>query len=181
MAALVAALVIRATDSSSAFVSITANRTGKSGAVMVGAFIALCITQTFGAVIGALLSPHLKPDAARLLLGFALVAAGSALFWPAKPKAPRTARRPLLATVTFLVPTGLGDRTQVTTIAIAAGGNPAFAGIGGLIGSFIVLAMAAAAGEAVWQALPHRAARVSSGIVLVATGGWLAFSACGLL
>lgn len=181
MAALVAALLIRATDPSSVFVSSTAEGTDKSAAVLVGAVVALCITQALGAVIGTLLSPHLTPDSARLLVGCALIAAGSTPLWPTKPTDRGATRRPLVGTAMLLVTAGLGDRTQVATIAIAAGGDPALAAIGGLIGGFVVLAIAATTGASGWRALPNRTARVSIRIVLVATGFWLALAALGLL
>ena len=67
------------------------------------------------------------------------------------------------------------------TFAVAAGGVPALAGVGGFIGGFVVLAAVALAGETLWRDRPRRAIDWTIGGVLLIAGAWLAFSALRLV
>ena len=67
------------------------------------------------------------------------------------------------------------------TFAVAAGGVPALAGVGGFIGGFVVLAAAAVAGETLWNERPRRAIDWTIGGVLLIAGAWLALSALRLI
>jgi putative Ca2+/H+ antiporter (TMEM165/GDT1 family) len=180
MAALVAALLIRATDPSTRLAATISDRTGKPGLLILAILVALAVTQSIGAIGGALVGPELTPKAQRLILAFALIAAGSGPIWPSKHKAkPEPATTS--AAVWQLIATGIGDRTQFATFAVAAGGNPAFAGVGGLIGSLAVLAAAAVAGNVLWRDLPHRVLGYVIGGALVIAGIWMALSAVRLI
>ncbi|WP_375398548.1 TMEM165/GDT1 family protein [uncultured Sphingomonas sp.] len=181
MAALVAALLIRATDRSAVLAATVGARHRHFGALLGVIVAALAVTQASAAIGGILLAGHLNADAARLLLGFALILAGGGALMPPKPVGPPADRRPIVATFVRLVAWGLGDRTQFATLVVAAGGLPVPAAIGGAIGGVAVLAAAALAGEATWRALPHRAIGIAIGVVLIATGAWLAVSALRLV
>lgn len=181
MAALVAALLIRATDSSSDLTAILAERSKRTGLVLLGVAIALAITQTVGAIAGTLVAHYLTPNAARLMVAFSLLMAGGGAFWPRKPVKAGDGGSAFVAITSKLIATGLGDRTMFATFAVAAGGVPALAGAGGFIGSLVVLAAAAVAGEALWQARPRRAIDWVIGTVLLIAGAWLAASALRLI
>ncbi len=180
MAALVAALLIRATDPSTRLAATISDRTGRPGLVILAILSALAITQAIGAIAGALVGPHMTPNAQRLLFAFALIAAGSGPVWPGRHKA-RPEPATTSAAVWRLIATGIGDRTQFATFAVAAGSYPALAGVGGLIGSLAVMAAAAVAGEVVWRDLPHRMLGYAIGGVLIAAGAWIALSALRLI
>lgn len=181
MAALVAALLIRATDRSSLYVALAAERSGRTGAVLIAIALALIVTQTVAAIGGAVIAPYLTPNARRLFLSFALLSAGLSAFWPVKPVTVGAMPRPLIAATARLIATGLGDRTQFATLAVAVGGAAGLAGAGGFIGGAVVLGAAALAGEQVWRAMPQRAIRYAVGGVLTVAGAWLAVSALRLI
>lgn len=181
MAALVAALLIRVTDPSADMVAITAERSRKTGVVVLGVVIALFVTQAVAAIGGWLVAPHLNVHAARLLFAFSLLMAGGGAIWPRKPVKPSDGGHPFVATTSKLIASGIGDRTMFATFAVAAGGVPVLAGIGGLVGGLVVLIGAAITGETLWRDRPARAVDLTIGGVLVAAGAWLAVSALRLI
>jgi putative Ca2+/H+ antiporter (TMEM165/GDT1 family) len=181
MAALVAALLIRATDPSADFVAGAAQRSGRSGGVLFGALIALIVTQGVAAVGGFFIGPYLAPNAQRLFLALALLMAASGAVWPGKAKPVESIRHPLPTVATRLIVGGWAGRSEFVTLAVAVGGTAALAGIGGFIGSFVVLAAAAVAGETLWGTRPRRAIDWTIGGVLALAGAWLALSALRLI
>jgi putative Ca2+/H+ antiporter (TMEM165/GDT1 family) len=181
MAALVAALLIRATDPSAELVATAAERSGRTTSVLLGMLIALIVTHSAAAAAGFFIGPHLAPNAQRLFLAFALLAAASGAIWPGKTKPVEAVRRPLLSVAMRLVVGGWTGRSEFVTFAVAVGGTAALAGFGGLIGSFVVLAAAAVAGETLWGARPRRAIDWTIGGVLAIAGAWLALSALRLI
>ena len=106
MAALVAALLIRATDPTATYVARVADRSGKSGAVLAGALLAILITHSIAAGAGFFLSPHLTPNPKRLFVAFALLAAASGGLWPGKPIEPGEGRHPFWAVAMRLAASG---------------------------------------------------------------------------
>ena len=181
MAALVAALLILATDPSADMTAIIAERSKRTGAILIGAALALTITQAVAGVGGMLVAPHLTINAARLLFAFALLMAAAGAVWPRKPAKPGGIDRPVGALTSKLIATGLGDRTMFATFAVAAGGVPVLAGIGGFVGGFVVLGAAAVAGNVLWGERPRRAIDWTIGGALGIAGAWLAVSALRLI
>ncbi len=181
MAALVAALLIRASDPSTDMVATAAERSGRPGSVLSGILIALIVTQAAAAAGGYFIGPHLAPNAQRLFLAFALLAAASSAFWPGKAKPIDAGRFTATGVATRLILGGWTGRSEFVTLAVAVGGTAALAGIGGLIGSFVVLATAAVAGESLWATRPRRAIDWTIGSVLAVAGAWLALSALRLI
>src|SRR3569623_707918 len=164
MAALVAALLIRATDPSADF-----------------AAIALIVTQAVAAAGGWLVASHLNVHAQRLLFAFSLLLAGGGAIWPRKPAVPGGGGHRFVAVTSKLIASGSGDRTMCATFAVAAGGVPVLAGVGGLIGGLVMLTAAAIAGEALWRGRLARAIVLTIGGRLLAAGAWLAVSALRLI
>ena len=181
MAALVAALLIRATDPTASYVARAAGRSGKAGAVLVGALLAIVVTHAIAAVAGFLLGPHLTPNPKRLFVALALLVAASGAVWPGKPLDPGEARRPFSGVAARLTAAGWSGRSEFVTLALAVSGTAALAGIGGFVGSAVVLVFAALGGDMVWRTLPHRIVGIAVGAVLAIAGCWLAFSALRLI
>lgn len=181
MAALVAALLIRATDPSADMVATAAERSGRPTSVLLGTLTALIVTHTAAAAGGFFIGPYLTPNAQRLFLAFALLAAANGAIWPGKTKPLAAARHPALSAATRLIVGGWYGRSEFVTFAVAVGGTAALAGIGGFIGSFVVLSAAATAGEKVWNTRPRRAIDWTIGCVLALAGSWLALSALRLV
>ena len=180
MAALVASLLIRLTDRSADWTAGTAERTGQPGAILAGATIAIIVTHAVAAVAGFFLSQYLTPNPLRLMLALMLILAAAGAVWPGKPKEPAT-KRPLLATLAYLIPAGINGRGEYVVFALAAAGTPALAGIGGMIGSLVILIAVALMGEQLWRPLPHRAIGIVVALLLTATGAWLGLSAIRLI
>lgn len=181
MAALVAALLIRATDNSADLTAVVSERSKRTGLILIGVLIALFITQTVAAIAGMLVASHMTANAARLLFAFSLLMAGGGAVWPRKAVKPGNLGHPFVAITSKLIATGLGDRTMFATFAVAAGGVPALAGVGGFIGGVVVLTAAAVAGEILWLERPRRAIDWTIGGVLLIAGAWLALSALRLI
>lgn len=181
MAALVAALLIRATDPTADMVATAAERSGRTTFVLLGTMIALIVTQGVAAAGGFLIGPHLAPNAQRLFLAFALLAAASGAIWPGRTKTFAAVRHPALSIATRLIVGSWTGRSEFVTFAVAVGGTAALAGIGGFIGGFVVLAVAAVAGEMLWATRPRRAIDWTIGGVLAIAGVWLALSALRLV
>jgi putative Ca2+/H+ antiporter (TMEM165/GDT1 family) len=181
MAALVAALLIRATDPTATYVARVADRSGKAGAVLAGALVAILITHAIAAVAGFFLAPHLTPNPKRLFVAFALLAAASGGIWPGKAIEPGEGRHPFWTTAGRLTVGGWSGRSEFVTLALAMSGTAALAGIGGFIGSAVVLGFAAIGGDMIWRTLPHRAIGIVLGGLLAVAGFWLAFSALRLI
>ena len=181
MAALVAALLIRATDPTASYVARAADRSGKAGAVLAGALVAIHVTHAIAAVAGFLLGPHMTPNPERLFVALALLVAASGAIWPGKPLDPGEASRPFWRVAGRLIAAGWSGRSEFVTLALAVSGTAVLAGIGGFIGSAVVLAFACVGGDMVWRTLPHRAVGIVIGAVLAIAGFWLAFSALRLI
>lgn len=172
MAALVAALVIQASDRTPWLASSLGSRFGKPGQVVVAAALALALGNGLAVVAGILIAGHLSPNARDLLLAFALLSAGVSAFWPIKP--PKAAGNRLGAFVASFVGVallGFGDRTQFVTAALAARSTtPALAAVGAVIGTLVVTVPAILIGEAKWRRLPLAAIRIACGVPLVIVG-----------
>jgi putative Ca2+/H+ antiporter (TMEM165/GDT1 family) len=181
MAALVAALLIRATDPTAGFAARAADRSGKPGAVLAGALLAILVTHAIAAAAGFFLAPHMTPNPKQLFVALALLIAASGAVWPGKPLDPGEARHPFAGSAGRLIAAGWSGRSEFVTLALAVSGTAALAGIGGFIGSAVVLAFACLGGDMVWRTLPHRVIGIVIGAVLAIAGFWLAFSALRLI
>lgn len=184
MAALVAALVVQATDRTPWLVAILADRTRAPRTVILAATLALAIGYGLAATAGALLGPRLTPEAQRLFVALSLLSAGASAFFPIKPPDRLGGWRlgGFLTTLLGVAILALGDRTQFIVATLAARSPaPALAAVGGLIGTLAVVIPAALAGEAARAALPIVALRVVTGALLVIVGTVLALGALRLI
>ena len=180
MAALVAALLIRATDRSAGWVAVAAEKSRRTVAILVASTIAMFVTYGIAAAAGAIVGQYITPNPKQLMLGLMLLLAAFGAVWPGKPKEPKL-RHPAIDTGAHLISTGLSGRGEYVTFALALGGVPALAAAGGAIGSLVVLGFAAVAGDTLWRSLPHRAIGWGVAPLLAITGIWLGLSALRLI
>jgi len=184
MAALVAALVVEATDRMPCLVAILADRFEKRAVVIMAALLALAAGFTLAAIGGVLIGARLTPEARQLFLAVALLNAGISAFFPIKPPDRLTGWRVgAVATAFFGVfILAFGGRTQFIVMALAERGvAPVLAVIGATLGSLAMVVFAALSGEAARRALPIPALRVVTGIVLTVIGVILALGALRLI
>ena len=180
MAALVAALLIRAADPATATIAVLADRTGRPGMMILTAFGVVLTTQMIAAVFGLMTAPHLTPNAGRLMMGIALIVAGFGATFPGKAKPVPDTQSTRSAAIRLAMAMA-SDRTQFVTFAVALAGFAVLAGVGGVIGGLAVLSAAAIIGARDWAALPHRWLGRAIGGVLVIAGIWQGLAAIRLI
>ena len=184
MAALLAAALGQFGDRPARLAAILADRFARPGPVVIAAALALAAAATIAAVAGTLIAPHLTPEARQLFVALALLLQGGGMLVPAKAPE-RLAGWRLGAFATSLV--GLfilafGDGVQFIVLALAArAGEAGFAAAGATLGALVPVAAAAMLGEAAWIALPQRALRRGAGALLLLAGVWLGLGAMRLI
>lgn len=184
MAALIAAALAQVGDRPAWLVAILADRYAKPVTVLVAAASALAAASAIAAVAGALIAPHLAPNAKALLLGLALALQGAGSFFAVKPPE-RLAGWRFGAGLTSLL--GLfillfGDGLMFVVLALAVRTPiPAFAAVGATLGGIAALAIPALLGEAAWLKLPLEAARRAIGALFLLAGLILALGALRLI
>jgi putative Ca2+/H+ antiporter (TMEM165/GDT1 family) len=184
MAALVAALVVEATDRTPWLIAILADRFEKRVSVIAAALLALAAGFALVGIGGALIGARLIPEARQLFLAIALLNAGLSAFFPIKAPDRLTGWRVGAVTTTFLgvFILAFGGRTQFIVMALAErGAQPALAVIGATLGAFVIVMLAALSGEAARHVLPIAVLRIVAGIVLTVTGVILALGALRLI
>lgn len=184
MAALVLGAISQAGDKTPWLAAILADRFGRRGTVIAAAALAFALNYGLAVVGGLLVAPLLTPRAATLLLALALLLAG--LSTSLRNRAPdrlagwRTG--PALTAVLGLVIIVLGDRMQLIALALAARSPlPWAAAAGATLGALAVAVPAIVLGERAWLALPQRAIRIASAVVLVVAGLWIGLAGAGLV
>ncbi|MDB5707956.1 MAG: hypothetical protein JWL96_26 [Sphingomonas bacterium] len=184
MAALVAALLVEATDRTPWLIAILADRFAKRATVILAALFALVINFTVVAIGGALIGARLIPEARQLFLAVALLNAGITAFFPIKAPDRLTGWRVGAAATSFfgISILAFGGRTQFIVMALAErGAEPMLAAIGATVGAIAVVVPAALSGEAARRALPITALRVATGLALTVIGAFLALGALRLI
>eukprot|EP01035_Chromulina_nebulosa_P030066 gene30066-39927_t len=173
MAALVAALVVEATDRTPWLIAIFADRFARRGVVIFASLCALATGFTIVALGGALIGERLTPEARQLFLAVALLNAGISAFFPIKPPNRLEGWRVGAAATSFfgVFILAFGGRTQFIVMALAERGPlPALAAIGATLGSVAIVVLAALSGEAARRSLPITGLRIVSGIALSTIG-----------
>ncbi len=184
MAALVAALVVEATDRTPWLIAILADRFEKRATVILAALFALAAGFTLVAIGGALIGERLIPEARQLFLAVALLNAGITAFFPIRTPDRLTGWRVGAAATSFcgVFILAFGGRTQFIVMALAERGTePVLAAIGATLGAVPVVMLAALSGEAARRAFPIAALRIASGVVLTVVGVVLALGALRLI
>ncbi len=183
MAALVAALLVHATDRTPWLMAGLGGRYRQHALVLAGGVAALAIVNTLAATGGALIAPRLTPNARALFLAIALAAAGLGCFAKLKPPESMTGWRtgPLVTPLIGMLTLGFGS-AQFLTMAIALRvGEPAFAAVGATIGGAVIVAAALALGGDGVARLRARVARMPVGALLLVAAIVAALSAFRLI
>lgn len=167
--ALVAVLLAGVGDRPALLSAILADRHGS--AATIGGIVAQAIGFGLAAVAGALVAPHLSPNARNLLLALALLSAGGSALFIARIK-DRLDHWRLPGWLTGFLGLGilaLGDRGQFLVFALVARTPDPVAGtIGATLAAIALSSAAATLGERGWLALPFRGIRpVTAGLLLL--------------
>lgn len=187
MAALVAVLLIQASDRTPWTAALLGDRySGRGankGAVIAGTALALIAGNALGVAGGMLVAPSLSPNARDLMLAVALLSGGATAFWPLKPAKSRDWRLGALASSALAIALlGIGDRTQFVTAALAArGATPALAGVGAVLGALAVTIPAILLGERRCRKLPVTPIRIAAATLLTIAGAVQALAALRLI
>jgi putative Ca2+/H+ antiporter (TMEM165/GDT1 family) len=184
MAALVAALVVEATDRTPWLVALLADRFQKRGTVILAALCALATGFALAVIGGALIGERLTPETRKLFLAVALLNAGISAFFPIKPPNRLDGWRVGAVATTFfgVFILAFGGRTQFIVMALAERGTaPALAAVGATLGGVAVIVLAALSGERARRAFPMTALRFATGIALCGIGTILALGALRLI
>jgi Ca2+/H+ antiporter, TMEM165/GDT1 family len=185
--ALVLALLTQLGEPPALLVAALADRFARPLTVALAAAVALALGQAAAALGGALVGPALTPAAGRLLLAAALVLAGLGGLWPVRapgaaalppPEAWRLG--PVLTPFLAVLLRSLGDRSQLLTFAIAAGGAPGYAAAGASLGALLPCLAAALLGGEGWRAVPWARIRLAVAVLLLTAGLGLGLAALGL-
>ena len=189
MAAFVAAMLAQASDRTPWLTAILSTRfvqpgSRGAGAVIAGTAISLALINAVGAIGGAIIGPHITPNAQSLLLALALLSAGVSALVPIKPPDRLSGWRigAFMTSLLGVAILGLGDRTQFITASLGARSpTPALAAVGATLGALVINVPAIIAGEEARRTLPLTAIRIAIGIVFVITSAVIGFSALRLI
>jgi putative Ca2+/H+ antiporter (TMEM165/GDT1 family) len=182
--ALVGCLIGEIGDKNQLLVLALATRFDRDGAVIAGVVAAAVANAALSATVGAFLGPMLSSDARLLFLALATIFMGSGLLWRVKAPDPLAGWRvgAFLTTFLGLFILGLGDGPQFLIMAIAARtGDPVLAGVGGAIGVTAAAVPVVLLRGSLLEALPVRALRLTSGLLLLLIGAGVGLSALGRL
>lgn len=181
--AFVLALLLLPGNAVAAAAARLATRTGRPLATAGGAALGMALGCAAAGAAGAALHPRLTPEAARLMLGLAILAGGIGLLLPGRRDTLDGWRLGAFGTgVAGIGSLALGGSVHFVVFALAlATGMPALAALGAALASAGVLAVAAATGERAWHRLPLRGVRWGACGLLAAAGLVVALGALGLV
>lgn len=170
MAALVAGIMIHATDRTPWLIAGLGARYRQHLLILIGVALALAAVNALATMGGAALAPRLTPNARALFLALALAAAGLGCFRALKAPESLAGWRtgPLLTAFVGMLTLGFGSAQFVAMALALRSGTPAFAAIGATLGGLVVAGGALALGEADVARLRLRAVRVPVGVILLA-------------
>jgi len=183
MAALVAALLIHATDRTPWLIATLGTRYRQHALIVLGAVAALALVNGLAATGGAVIAPRLTPNARALFLALALAAAALGCFATLKPPESLAGWRtgPFATPLIGMLTLGFGS-VQFVTMALALRvGEPVFAMIGATIGGAVIVAAGLALGETNVAPLRRRPVRAGVGAVLAIAASIAALSALRLI
>lgn len=183
MAALVAALLIHATDRTPWLIAGLGARYRQHALVLVGAVAALAIVNALAAVGGAVIAPRLTPNARALFLALALGAAAFGCLAALKPPESLAGWRtgPFATPLIGMLTLGFGSAQFVTMALALRVGEPVFAAVGATIGGAVVIGAALALAEAGVTSLRRRSVRLAAGALLGVAASIAALSALRLI
>lgn len=183
MAALVAALLIHATDRTPWLIAGLGARYRQHALVLAGAVTALALVNALAATGGATLAPRLTPNARALFLALSLAAAALGSLTALKPPESLAGWRtgPFVTPLIGMLTLGFGSAQFVTMALALRVGEPVFAAVGSTIGGAVVAGAALALAEAGVTPLRRRVVRLSVGGLLGIAASIAALSAFRLI
>ena len=149
-------------------------------AVFFGAALAFLVLNVLAVTAGALLYRSIPEPAVRYLSASLFVAFGILSLFPGKEssgEAPQSRKGgPFLSAFTLVALSELGDKTQLSLVALASKyGHPLFVFMGGTGALWLSSLAAAAAGRALLGLVPFKWVRRVSAVVFLAFGLLIAF------
>lgn len=182
LTALVAAALAEWGDKSQLVVAALAARSGKPGAVLLGAFAAALAGSLVAAFAGIYVAETITIRASSLLVALALLFGGVGGLIPRRKPAIGSERWPVaIAALILCLAAGVGDRTQFLTFALAARFDSApLAGAGATLGIIAAAVPAALLGERLKTAAPNRAIRYTVAALFLIAGFIVAMKALRL-
>ena len=139
--------------------------------IVAGIFLATAANHALAGLVGVWFGKYLSPPVLDAIVGVGLLAMAAWTLFPDKPDAETDfrSREAFVATLIAFFITEIGDKTQIATIALAAGYSNLFAVVSGTtLGMLIANVPVAFAGNAFAAKLPMRAIRfAASGLFLV--------------
>ena len=135
--------------------------------LVVGALV--CVASAgMMTLAGATLADVLPPQAADMLIAFALAIAAFELYWPVRLKAMEEPTRSLGAVGIVLLARQLGDAARFVIFALAAEATyPSVTVVGGALGGFAALALGWTMGVELEAKVPLRPIRLALGTCLI--------------
>lgn len=184
MASLVLGALCQAGDKTPWLAAILADRFRAPGMVIAALALALAGNYALGVVGALLIAPAITPEARLLLLALALVLAGVSTTFRARSPDRLEGWR-LGSFGSSALGLGImvfGDRMQFVVVGLATRSDlPWLAAVGGTLGALAVAVPAVLLGERQWVALPQRAIRIGSAVVLTIIGLVLGLNALRLV
>jgi putative Ca2+/H+ antiporter (TMEM165/GDT1 family) len=153
---------------------LLATRFRKPWPILAGVFVATLVNHAFAGVIGALIGRELRPAILDAAVGISMV--GMAL-WMLKPDkldendGKRSQRGVFLTTLVAFFIAEIGDKTQIATVALAAGYSNLFGVVAGTTcGMLLANAPVIFLGNAFAGRLPMRAIQYATSVLLLTIG-----------
>lgn len=182
LTAMIGCLLGEVGDKGQMLVLALATRFRGQGGLIAGIALAIVANVVIAAWAGAFIGPMLGSSARLLFLALAVLFLGIGMLWPVKlPDLLATwSTGPFLTAALGLFILGFGDGSQFLILGIATRtGDPAMAALGGAIGMAAALVPVVLLRERL-RALPLRAIRLGSGIIMLLVGLMVGVSALGL-
>lgn len=182
MVALVAALLVQASDRTLLTSAMLGTRFAQKSHCVGGMVLALAIGNGVGAFGGSLLAPYLSPPASDLLVALALLSAGISGLWPVTGRTSPARLGAFPATFVTIGLLAIGDRTQFITAALAArSATPVLPAVGAILGAVAINLPAVVLGERWLRRLPLRPVQIVAALLLTLVGTVQALAAIGLI
>jgi putative Ca2+/H+ antiporter (TMEM165/GDT1 family) len=145
--------------------------------VFLGAAIAFAVLDAAAVVVGEVLYKLIPHDAVRYIAAGIFIVFGilSLVHSGDEERKTKTSRNPVLTTIAIIALMELGDKTQLSLVALTARySSPVAVFIGGTAALWITALVGAVVGEAIGRVLPFKWIRIGSGVVFIIFGVLLA-------
>ncbi len=141
--------------------------------VLLATMIALATSSVIAVIVGYILAATLPINVITYVSGILFVGIGIYTLYTSSSEVPDTCDNPgtLFGMFTLVLLSELGDKSQITILALAAQSTLAImVFIGSIIGFFIVNSVGALAGDRVAARIPLRTVKIIVGLVFILFG-----------